>query len=209
VTAVGTVRAKFIEFATVRAGGNVYASDGIVNSAVDAGAVVEVLGVHGSIIGGRVTARELIKARELGSVRGVQTELLVGADPSLVAQAQQVRTRGAELAQHLGGVQHRLAELQQMHRLGTLNALGRHELMQLHDSYRASLEERATLATRQQELIHLLRALATATVVVEGTCFQAVRVSIGSAVHTVDTVWRGIRFQRNQQTQAIDLIGAV
>jgi len=207
VTAVGTVRAKFIEFATVRAGGNVYASDGIVHSAVESGAVVEVLGVHGSIIGGRLVARELIKARELGSVRGVATEVLVGVDPALIAEAQQVRARGVELTQQLGRVQQRLAQLQQRHRLGTLNSVGRHELVQFHDLYRTFLEERATLGTRQEEFIELLRALPAATVLVEGPCYPAVRVSIGNATRTVDTAWQGVCFKRNQQTQAVDLVG--
>jgi uncharacterized protein len=207
VTAVGTVRAKFIEFASVHAGGNVYASDGVVHSSVCAGALVEVLGRHGSIIGGRVIAREMVRARDVGSERGIATEVAVGADPALIAEAHRVRARSNELTQQLGRVQQRLAHLQQAHRTGRLNALGRTELVQFHDLYRALLEQRAEVATRQQEMLELLRALPEAAVLVDGTCHAGVRVAIGGASHTVATPWQQVQFRRNPQTEAVDLVG--
>ena len=112
VVAAGVVRAKFIEFAVVRAGGSVYASDGVMRSDVEAGVKVEVLGHHGSIVGGHVLGRYAVSARDIGSPHGVPTRIVVGTDPALVAEAEQARARSTTLISQLGQVQRRVVQLQ-------------------------------------------------------------------------------------------------
>jgi uncharacterized protein (DUF342 family) len=206
VVAAGDVRAGFIEFAVVHAGGSVYASDGIMRSEVESGGRVEVLGQHGSIVGGHILARDAVSARDLGSSHDISTEIVVGADRGLLAEAQQSRVRATTLVRDLDQVQQRVVRAQdQARRRGTSHE-GRHELEECHLLYKSLLEERAQLNLRQQELVQLLQALRSAEVVAQGTCYPEVRITIGTATHLVRDAWRNVRFRRNQATYEVEPI---
>jgi hypothetical protein len=75
------VWAKFIENAFVEAGEMVVASDGIINSEVDANNSIACHGKRATIVGGRLRAAELIVAKVFGSISGSETILEVGYDP--------------------------------------------------------------------------------------------------------------------------------
>lgn len=84
IYAKGSIYAKFLENADVCAGKDVYVSEAILHSNVDAGGRVIVQGGRKSaIIGGRIRAKEEINARTIGSWTEVNTELEVGIDPSI------------------------------------------------------------------------------------------------------------------------------
>lgn len=81
VIAGGSIRARFIESAEVCAGKDVWAEDGILQSRLEAGETVEVMGRRGAIIGGHVMARASVSARTIGSPMGAITEITVGLAP--------------------------------------------------------------------------------------------------------------------------------
>jgi uncharacterized protein len=204
VCAAGTVRARFIEFAEVRAH-CVYATDGVVCSVVEAGADVDVLGRYGSIIGGRVVAGHSVRVGELGSTRGICTQVFVGSAPKLLGEAQELRDRLSEVTGRLQIVQERLATLQEYARDGKLNETGKLALDQCHQTYRALLDERTDLVSHQPEIIERLQAAKSASVSVRNVCHAGVRVSIGPVSHTVDQDWECVQFKRNERTGRVEL----
>jgi uncharacterized protein len=191
----------------VRAGQAVWASDGIVRSSIEAGTTVEVLGQHGTILGGRVVARESVSARDLGSAHGIATELVVGSAPAVVAEAQDIRMRLPELVRQLGLVQQRLALLQEHGRQGRPHVHGRLELERFHDVYQSLLNERTVLLARQLVVIDTLQALSGAIVRAQGTCYAGVKVHIGSGTWMTSDPLIGVRFQRNASSGEIETIG--
>lgn len=78
----GNIISKYIENATVFAGGFVQA-EGILHSKVSSKTTVLVEGRKGFITGGTVRARTMITARTIGSSMGVDTVVEVGTDPEL------------------------------------------------------------------------------------------------------------------------------
>ncbi len=80
--AEGDIYCRFIENATVSAGGKID-TGAIIHSTVSSGKQVVVEGKKGFIIGGTVRATDMIEAKELGSETGVTTVVEVGADPRL------------------------------------------------------------------------------------------------------------------------------
>jgi uncharacterized protein (DUF342 family) len=79
-----TLAARFIENTVIEAGDMVIASDGIINSRVDAGKRIVCQGKRGTIVGGRLRAGEEINAKALGSsTAGTETICEVGADPKV------------------------------------------------------------------------------------------------------------------------------
>jgi uncharacterized protein (DUF342 family) len=206
VVAAGSIRAKFIEFADVRAGESVYASDGIVQSTVEAGAKVEVLGSHGTIVGGHVLARHSVSARNIGSIAAVATELVVGVAPTVFAELREIRASTSELQTRLEQVQLRLTFFEDQQRQRPLNAMGRAEHEKQHASYRSLLEQRAHLAIRHKQVNDFLLGLRGAVVVVQGTCHAGVRITVGASTLDVREDRKAIRFQRNETLQAIELV---
>jgi uncharacterized protein (DUF342 family) len=82
VTAGKSVYAGFIENAQINAGNMVIASDGIINSRVDAYKRIVCQGKRASIVGGHLMASEEINAKAIGSAAsGTETICEVGIDP--------------------------------------------------------------------------------------------------------------------------------
>ena len=82
ITAGGNVVSKFINAASVKAGGSV-STESIMRAKVQAKTEVYVDGKKGFIAGGHVSAKERITAKTLGSEMGANTLIEVGVDPSL------------------------------------------------------------------------------------------------------------------------------
>ena len=81
-----SVWAKFIENATIEAGEMVIASDGIINSNVNANERIICQGKRATIVGGHLRTAEEIHAKTLGSISGSETLLEVGYDPKSKAK---------------------------------------------------------------------------------------------------------------------------
>ncbi len=78
----GNIIAKFVESATVKAGGFIEA-DNIIQSNVLAKGNIIIDGSKGFIIGGAVRSSTLVQAKTIGSHMGIATTVEVGIDPSL------------------------------------------------------------------------------------------------------------------------------
>lgn len=76
----GEVKAQFIEFAQVRAGGNIQA-DVFFNSDVSSDMKIIMTGEHSSVLGGTMAAVEGIEAYTVGNAFGVVTKLFSGVSP--------------------------------------------------------------------------------------------------------------------------------
>ncbi|MDI6703098.1 MAG: FapA family protein [bacterium] len=83
VTAGADIIAKFIENGNVEAKGDIFITEAIMHSQVDAGGRVVVYGgKRGVILGGRIRAKEGVNARTIGSWTETETEIEVGVSPA-------------------------------------------------------------------------------------------------------------------------------
>lgn len=119
VFATETVQAQFVENAIVDAGIDVVISDVILHSKITAAKKVTVDQKRGFIIGGSVSAGELIRAKVIGNQAFVATRLSVGVDPNI-----QTEYRNLCKAQEEGT--RRLQQITQ-----TLNTLGKIDISRL------------------------------------------------------------------------------
>lgn len=98
----GNIIAKFVESATVRAGGFIEA-DSIIQSVVQAKGDIIIDGSKGFIIGGAVRSSTLVSAKTIGSHMGIATTIEVGIDPSLKEKlgknTEEIKTLTAKLQQ--------------------------------------------------------------------------------------------------------------
>jgi len=93
IRAGGSIWSKFIENTNVEASGHVVVSDGIINSVVNCDKKIICRGKRASIVGGSLRATEIITAKTLGSIAGMETILEVGNDPKTKAQHEDLLNR--------------------------------------------------------------------------------------------------------------------
>jgi uncharacterized protein (DUF342 family) len=107
-----SIWARFIENAQVEAGNMVVASDGIINSQVDANARIICQGKRGQIMGGRLRASEEINAKVLGnSTSGTETICEVGFDPRAKEEMSQLTASKEQAMKQLDDVKLNLQTL--------------------------------------------------------------------------------------------------
>jgi uncharacterized protein len=205
VVAAGTAKAKFVEYAEVRAGAEVWVSDGIMQSKVTAGTRIEVLGRYGSIVGGNIFARLSLSARELGSSAGVRTSIAVGVAPELVPESERLDVRANELARQIPVVQVRRTYLANQAALGRLNRRGAQEMDAVTAQLRALLEAANVVETRQIEIAAELADLGVAFVDARDVCRPGVYVMIGSNTMLVRESLRNVRFRYSAKVSKIEM----
>lgn len=108
------VWAKFIENANVQAGELVMASDGIINSSVEAVERIICQGKRATIVGGRLRSAEEIAAKTLGSVSGSETILEVGFDPKSKEKLVLLNEKRAETEKQLEELGRNITTLETM-----------------------------------------------------------------------------------------------
>ena len=96
LVAGGDVMAKYIQEATVRAGGDVKAGSYIFNASIRTGGTVVVMGKgegkSRALVGGLIWGARAVTAKSIGSPYNTGTRLVSGVDPDLVNRAEQIHS---------------------------------------------------------------------------------------------------------------------
>ncbi|MDR2101681.1 MAG: FapA family protein [Treponema sp.] len=101
-----SVWARFIENSVIEAGNMVIASDGIINSQVDAFKRIVCQGKRANIVGGRLRASEEINAKIIGSpTGGTETICEVGLDPQSKEKAEELKESKITIEKELEEIQ--------------------------------------------------------------------------------------------------------
>lgn len=195
VVAGGSVRARFMEGADVKAGGNVWAAEGILQSRVEAGGAVEVMGRRGAIIGGQVIAKNSVSARNIGSEMGAPTHITVGILPELRQEMQEVQKALAVAEQDFQRADQMVQFLAAQSRHGNLCQEKRATLAKLVKAQEQLFARQEELKARRQELEQMAREARGAWVHAKDTCFPGVRITLGSSHLLVTEKLQRVRFR--------------
>ena len=104
----GNIVAKFLENATVSAGGYVN-TESILHSNVTASTEIQVTGKRGFITGGHVRAGQRIEVKTLGATLGAPTVVEVGVDPEKKAEYMKLQKEISEIVKNIRSIQPILA----------------------------------------------------------------------------------------------------
>ena len=107
----GSLFAKFIQNADIRVSEDVVAGEGILHSKVEAGSRILCNGRRAQIVGGAIRATKEVRARMIGSQAYTATEVVVGTDPRVLAQHEELSKMLAETEEKLNTTQKTLATL--------------------------------------------------------------------------------------------------
>ncbi len=107
----GCVRVKYLENCVVYAGKGVYA-DCIMNSQIFSDGCIDVYTGRGSVIGGALTAAEIIRTRMLGAESGRRTEVTLGVCPFVEAELQNLQNDLTSIRTERDSLDHQLRILE-------------------------------------------------------------------------------------------------
>lgn len=201
VVAGGAVKARFIESAEVRAGTHVWASDGILQSKVEAGVGVEVLGRRGAIIGGSVAAKSSVSARNIGSDIGEPTEITVGIMPEVRQELKEVNKKLDGLEGDFQRADQTIQFLTTQQRFVPLSQERRAVLAKAVLMQEQLFTTREELKNRKQALEQKFHEARSAWVMARENCYPGVRLAIGaSRLHVTDPMQR-VRFRLNEDLE--------
>jgi uncharacterized protein (DUF342 family) len=199
----GTVRsgksvyARFIENAVVEAGNMVIASDGIINSQVDAYKRIVCQGKRARIVGGRYRASEEINAKTIGSAAsGTETICEVGIDPKTKKELDTLLERRVALEKELEEVKLNFQTLnnilQQRKSLPPEKEAQMKEIMGQHKVLLADLKQINEDIDKLQETLNAIKT--RGRVSASDKIYPGVKVVIRDVVEDVKNEYKAITF---------------
>jgi len=190
----GNVISRFIESATVEAGGYVSA-DAIMHSTVSAKGDITVDGKKGFITGGTIRSGSMVSAKTIGSSMGTATSIEVGIEPAIIAEYHELGKEQETLKNEQERNLPILLALAKRIKLG--EKLPPDKLLQ----FKHATEARETMTKREEEITERLKVLKDTIDNYEGgmvkaysTVHPGVKLIISNAVYYVKSETSYCRF---------------
>ena len=184
------VNAKFLEHTTVKAGGDIYASDGVIQCNVTAKKNIICQGKKGLIIGGRVSAGEEVRARVIGNYLATPTEVEAGGSPKVRDELRQIEAQKKALKLNLDRTEKGVKSLKLVQeRQGALPPDKKDLLLQLTRAQFHLMGQLKKLEQREEELEEILSSSYKGKVTVSDNIYPGVKLIIKQAVlHVRDMI---------------------
>ncbi len=193
VRARENVTTKFIENATVSAGGDVMVNDVILHSHVSAGKRVIVEGRRGFIAGGHVLAAEEIRAKTVGTHLAVATDLEVGVNPAIRAEYNELRKNMKQNEISLDQAQKALTVLRNVNQ-ASLPPERREMLLKLTKAQFNLAGQVDTMRKRLTEIELLFEEMRYGRIRVSDVVYPGVKVVIGQLVKPIRETLKYVSF---------------
>ncbi|ABZ84808.1 conserved hypothetical protein [Heliomicrobium modesticaldum Ice1] len=180
ITVKGDVLTRFIENATVKAGGDIVVGEGIMHSSVDAGRSITVGGRKGLIVGGRCRAGEEIHAKNVGSLHATATEIEVGIRPEKRAAYNELAKKLNDACVNLDKTEKAVNVLKEWEkRQGQLPVEKRMLLWKLTQAYSQLYKDVEALSSKKAALDAEFEQVAKGRIRVAARLYPGVNIRIG------------------------------
>lgn len=179
ISAGGSIVAKFLENAKSAAAEGDIKVGTILHSNVRSGGNIVVEGKNALIIGGTVSASQMIEAKNVGNEMGTSTTLSVGVSPQIKMRAEELRNRIKELNDEKDKLNQVLMMLAKKNEAGQLDKAKLELLKKTKESLDATMVEFAASCKEYSEVSEKIQENLNACIKVTGTCNQGVKLIIG------------------------------
>lgn len=181
----GNIIAKFISAAEVEAAGFIEAEQ-IVNAKVSAGTHVNADAGKGLITGGRVVAKEVVNARNVGSAMGAATIIEVGTDPASKRRLAELQKSVGEKSKTIPQMKKVLDDTTKKLKMGIKLSPDQIKNARMLQQTLADLQAKIQEELSEiEKLDKLLKNEGPSYINIRGTMYQGVAVNISGATATV------------------------
>ncbi len=183
ITAGEDVVAKFLEHTTIKAGGTIKATDGVIQCNATAKKSIIVEGKKGLIIGGRVSAGEEVRAKTIGNYLATPTEVEAGGSPKVRDELRQIESQKKQLKLNLDRTEKGVKSLKLLQeKQGSLPTGKKDLLLQLTRAQYHLMGQLKKLETREEELEEILSSSFKGKVTVSEGIYPGTKLIIKQAV---------------------------
>lgn len=183
ITAGEDVVAKFLEHTTIRAGGTIRVTDGIIQCNATAKKNIISEGKKGLIIAGRVSAGEEIRARVIGNYLATPTEIEAGGSPKVRDELRLIEDQKKQLKLNLDRTEKGVKSLKLLQeKQGALPAGKKDLLLQLTRAQFHLMGQLKKLEAREDELEEILASSFKGKVIVSDAIYPGTKLIIKQAV---------------------------
>lgn len=208
IEAGGAVKARFVEAATVIAGGEVRVGEGILHSHVFSGEKVILEGRHGTISGGLVSAHKEITTKTAGSPMGTATELVVGVKPDVERRLRKVKEDIDSIQKAMERIQTSIRGFGRSSKvMPTTDTPEGQTLLRLTQTKKQLYNRLKKLSDEKSELEEQVDPFPGAKITVTAACHPGVRVRVLDQVHTVEEEKRRASFYLRDDELKVDAAG--
>lgn len=196
--ACGNVVVKFLENATVTAGGYIQ-TEAVLHSQIVAGTEVLVDGRRGMIVGGHVRARNKVDAKTIGALMGGNTILELGVDQRVRERCSEIQRTIAENGKTIQNGENVLKNFQIKLKQGVQLSPGQVNFAKtVAQMLKDKNEENQNLNQELEQLRQTMLPDGQTEVIVRGEVFPGTTIIMGEAVRTIQTEFRYCRFIRER-----------
>lgn len=185
IVAKGNIVTKFIQNATVEAGKTIV-TETIVHSKVTASDGIIVEKGKGSIVGGEISATNLIAAKSIGSPMGTLTIIRIGALPRIYTEFKELGQKMREKRGSLDKVDQSLKFLLNKKQNGTLSVQQLSILEKLMETRGPLTEAYEDIRDRYQKVGEQLNDVELGTVKAKESVYPGIKIIFGSLVKYID-----------------------
>lgn len=195
VKADGSIKVRFVENSKLEAGQDVIVREAIMQSYVRAGGNVIISDRKATIVGGSIQAAHTVEAKIIGSQLATQTIIEVGVNPYHREEYYNLLKSRGEAKKHLETVSNNL----QMFQRAGLNVQDLPEakrllLIEMLDEFKSLKTTVAEQEVRIKLLEEELQRASTARVRALEIAYPGVKITIGSAVYTINDAIKYAQF---------------
>lgn len=188
ISSNGSVIARFIQNANVYAAVDVLAEEAIMHSRVEAGERVICEGRRAQIVGGEIRAKKEVRARIIGSTAHPKTEIIVGYDPLLLKQYEDLEKNLKEKKEEFEKLKRtkKTLETRKQEDPDSFLAEQRKKLEEITETVKTLESEIKKLETEKEELLKEMEELAgEGKVIIEKQVYPGVIIKIKNAVYNI------------------------
>ncbi|ACB85006.1 FapA family protein [Natranaerobius thermophilus] len=186
ITAGGSVTCKFIENAQVSAEGDINVIEGILHSQVEGNKINVFEGKKGLLVGGKVTAREEVVAKMIGSSFATATHVAVGLDPELRKKSSDIDTELKNTNENLEKTDKAIAILQKVKQTkGALPKDKENMLVRLQRTKSHLDQTKQQLCSQKEEIKNILKDKTDGRVIAKKVVYPGVKVTIGEVSYNI------------------------
>lgn len=179
--------------------GNEVNTEALLNCEVNAGQNVVIAGNRGTIIGGTVTAVELISAASIGNRAGITTQLVIGLDCEFKYKMAEIDRLTEEYQDNMTDAVRSLDRITYQLRTQPANPELKEqkaEQMRRKINYQLKLKE---ISTEREQLIDINRRSADGKIIVGGIANVGCIIIINGVKEALHSEYRNVTFKRSRK----------
>lgn len=201
----GSIFAKFIQNACIQAEKDII-TEGIWHSSVNAGGVIKVDVGKGCIIGGNISATNIVSARNIGSPMGAATDIQIGIKPCVYTEYKELANAIQKERKEITDVEKEILFIKTRNVGVPLDQFKQRRLERLMADRARLMEQLQDDQSRYARLTERVENVRDGVVEVTNKIYPGSKITMGNTTMNIDTIHTRCAFVKSGQEITTDML---